>query len=438
MSSEPNDVSSTSGDRRIERNLLRPVREFLDTEVAGAGVLLAATIVALVWANSPLGASYETLWATKLMIGLGRFVLEEDLRHWVNDGLMVIFFFVIGLEIKRELVQGELNELKKAALPAIAAVGGMIVPALLFLALNRGTDAAAGWGIPMATDIAFALGALALFGRRVPSSLRVFLLSLAIVDDVGAILVIALFYSEGIQAVPLLLAVAGIALVVLMRRVGIWWVPIYVVVGTGIWLATLISGVHATIAGVALGLVTPAHPLDPASLERMPSPQHAGASWLKPEIARAAKLRVQEAVPVAERLAHALHPWTSYLVIPVFALANAGVTFGATGVGEILASSVTQGVFLGLVVGKVVGIWGFARVAQRLGVVRLPEGISWMQIAAAASFAGIGFTVSLFITDLAFSDEALVSEAKIGILVASVLAAILGSLVLRISPGKYR
>ncbi|MDQ3530765.1 MAG: Na+/H+ antiporter NhaA [Actinomycetota bacterium] len=438
MSSEPNDVSSTSGDRRIERNLLRPVREFLDTEVAGAGVLLAATIVALVWANSPLGASYETLWATKLMIGLGRFVLEEDLRHWVNDGLMVIFFFVIGLEIKRELVQGELNELKKAALPAIAAVGGMIVPALLFLALNRGTDAAAGWGIPMATDIAFALGALALFGRRVPSSLRVFLLSLAIVDDVGAILVIALFYSEGIQAVPLLLAVAGIALVVLMRRVGIWWVPIYVVVGTGIWLATLISGVHATIAGVALGLVTPAHPLDPASLERMPSPQHAGALWLKPEIARAAKLRVQEAVPVAERLAHALHPWTSYLVIPVFALANAGVTFGATGVGEILASSVTQGVILGLVVGKVVGIWGFARVAQRLGVVRLPEGISWMQIAAAASFAGIGFTVSLFITDLAFSDEPLVSEAKIGILVASVLAAILGSLVLRISPGKYR
>jgi len=438
MSSEPNDVSSSSGVRRIERNLLRPVREFLDTEVAGAGVLLAATIVALVWANSPLGASYETLWATKLMIGLGRFVLEEDLRHWVNDGLMVIFFFVIGLEIKRELVQGELNELKKAALPAIAAVGGMIVPALLFLALNRGTDAAAGWGIPMATDIAFALGALALFGRRVPSSLRVFLLSLAIVDDVGAILVIALFYSEGIQAVPLLLAVAGIALVVLMRRVGIWWVPIYVVVGTGIWLATLISGVHATIAGVALGLVTPAHPLDPASLERMPSPQHAGASWLKPEIARAAKLRVQEAVPVAERLAHALHPWTSYLVIPVFALANAGVTFGGTGVGEILASSVTQGVILGLVVGKVVGIWGFARVAQRMGVVRLPEGISWMQIAAAASFAGIGFTVSLFITDLAFSDEPLVSEAKIGILVASVLAAILGSLLLRISPGKYR
>jgi NhaA family Na+:H+ antiporter len=438
MSSEPNDVSSSSGVRRIERNLLRPVREFLDTEVAGAGVLLAATIVALVWANSPLGASYETLWATKLMIGLGRFVLEEDLRHWVNDGLMVIFFFVIGLEIKRELVQGELNELKKAALPAIAAVGGMIVPALIFLALNRGTDAAAGWGIPMATDIAFALGALALFGRRVPSSLRVFLLSLAIVDDVGAILVIALFYSEGIQAVPLLLAVAGIALVVLMRRVGIWWVPIYVVVGTGIWLATLISGVHATIAGVALGLVTPAHPLDPASLERMPSPQHAGASWLKPEIARAAKLRVQEAVPVAERLAHALHPWTSYLVIPVFALANAGVTFGGTGVGEILASSVTQGVILGLVVGKVVGIWGFARVAQRMGVVRLPEGISWMQIAAAASFAGIGFTVSLFITDLAFSDEPLVSEAKIGILVASVLAAILGSLLLRISPGKYR
>ncbi len=437
MSPEPNDVTS-SGDRPIERNLLRPVREFLDTEVAGAGVLLAVTIVALVWANSPLGATYESLWSTKLMIGVGRFVLEEDLRHWINDALMAIFFFVVGLEIKRELVQGELNEPKKAALPAVAAVGGMVVPALIFLALNRGTSAAAGWAIPMATDIAFAVGALALFGRRVPSSLRVFLLSLAIVDDIGAILVIALFYSEGIQAVPLLLAVTGIAVVVGMRWVGIWWVPIYVVVGAGIWLATLISGIHATIAGVALGLLTPAHPLDPAALERMPSPRRAGPSWLKPEIAKAARLRVQEAVPVAERLGHALHPWTSYLVIPLFALANAGVTFGATGVGEILASSVTQGVILGLVVGKVVGIWGFAVVARRLGVVQLPEGISWMQLAAAASFAGIGFTVSLFITDLAFSDAALASEAKVGILVASVLAATLGSLMLRISPGEYR
>ncbi len=438
MSPEPTGESRSSGDRPIEKNLLRPVREFLDTEVAGAGVLLAATVVALVWANSPLGASYESLWSTKLMIGLGRFVLEEDLQHWVNDGLMAIFFFVIGLEIKRELVQGELNEPKKAALPAIAAVGGMVVPALIFLALNRGTEAGGGWGIPMATDIAFALGALALFGRRVPSSLRVFLLSLAIVDDIGAILVIALFYSEGLQAVPLLLAVAGIGVVVGMRWVGIWWVPIYVVVGTGIWLATLISGVHATIAGVVLGLVTPAHPLDPAALERMPFPQHSGPSWLKPETARATQLRVQEAVPVAERLAHALHPWTSYLVIPLFALANAGVTFGGTDVGDILASSVTRGVVLGLVVGKVVGIWGFARVAQLAGVVQLPEGISWMHVASAASFAGIGFTVSLFITELAFSDAALVSEAKVGILVASVFAAVLGSLVLRISPGAYR
>lgn len=438
MSSEPTGESLSSGDRPIEKNVLRPVREFLDTEVAGAGVLLAATGVALVWANSPLRATYESLWSTKLMIGLGRFVLEEDLQHWVNDGFMAIFFFVIGLEIKRELVRGELNEPKKAALPAIAAVGGMVVPALIFLALNRGTGAAAGWGIPMATDIAFALGALALFGSRVPSALRVFLLSLAIVDDIGAILVIALFYSEGIQVVPLLLAVAGVALVMGMRRVGIWWVPIYVVVGTGIWLATLISGVHATIAGVVLGLVTPAHPLDPAALERVPSHLRAGPSWLQPEIARATRLRVQEAVPVAERLAHALHPWTSYLVIPLFALANAGVTFGATSVGAILASPVTRGVVGGLVVGKVVGIWGFARVAERLGLVQLPEGVSWTQLASAASFAGIGFTVSLFITELAFSDAALVSEAKVGILVASVLAATLGSLALRISPGAYR
>lgn len=437
MSSEP--IGSTSsGGRPIEKNLLRPVREFLDTEVAGAGVLLAATVVALVWANSPVGASYESLWSTRLMIGLGRFVLEQDLQHWVNDGLMAIFFFVIGLEIKRELVRGELNEPKKAALPAVAAVGGMVVPGLIFLAFNRGTSAAGGWGIPMATDIAFALGALALFGRRVPSSVRVFLLSIAIVDDIGAIVVIALFYSEGIQLVPLLVAVAGIAIVVGMRRVGIWWVPIYVFVGAGIWLATLISGVHATIAGVALGLVTPAHPLDPSALDRIPFLPGAGPSWLKPEIARTTRLRVQEAVPVAERLAHALHPWTSYFVIPLFALANAGVTFHATGVGAILASNVVRGVVLGLVVGKVVGIWGFARVAQRVGVVQLPERTSWMQLASAGGFAGIGFTVSLFITELAFSDAALVTEAKIGILLASVLAATLGSIVLRMAPGAYR
>lgn len=437
MSLDPNQVRS-SGDRPIERNLLRPVREFLDTEVAGAGVLLAATVAALVWANSPLGTSYESLWTTKLMIGLGRFVLEEDLRHWVNDALMAIFFFVIGLEIKRELVRGELNEPRKAALPAIAAVGGMVVPALIFLAFNRGTEAAAGWGIPMATDIAFAVGALALFGSRVPSSLRVFLLSLAIVDDIGAILVIALFYSEGIQMIPLLLAVGGVGVVVGMRAVGIWWVPVYVVMGTGIWLATLISGVHATIAGVVLGLVTPAHPLDPAALDRTPFPKRGGSGWLKPETARATKLRVEEAVPVAERLAHALHPWTSYIVIPLFALSNAGVTFGATGLRDILASNVTRGVILGLVVGKVVGIWGFARVAQRAGVAELPEGITWMQLASAAGFAGIGFTVSLFITELAFSDVALVSEAKVGILLASALAAVLGWLLLRISPGAYR
>lgn len=290
----------------------------------------------------------------------------------------------------------------------------------------------------MATDIAFTLGALALFGRRVPASLRVFLLSLAIVDDIGAILVIALFYSEGIQIVPLLVAVAGIALVMGMRRIGIWWVPVYVLVGAGIWLATLISGVHATLAGVALGLLTPAHPLDPAALERIPWPQGAGPSWLKPEVARNTRLRVQEAVPVGERLAHALHPWTSYLVIPVFALANAGVVLPATGVTEVLGSPVTLGVVLGLVVGKVVGIWGFARVAQRLGLVRLPEDTSWMQLASAACFAGIGFTVSLFITELAFADAVLVAEAKVGILAASVIAALLGSLVLRVSPGAYR
>lgn len=438
MSLPPIGESSSSAERPIEKNLLRPVREFLDTEVAGAGVLLGATVVALVWANSPFGASYQSLWSTKLGVGLGRFVLEEDLQHWVNDGLMAIFFFVIGLEIKRELVRGELNEPKKAALPAIAAIGGMVVPALIFLGLNRGTGAEGGWGIPMATDIAFAVGALALFGRGVSSSLRVFLLSLAIVDDIGAILVIALFYSEGIQSGPLLVAIAGIALVLAMRRVGIWWVPIYVAVGAGVWLATLISGVHATIAGVALGLITPAHPLDPAALNRIPWRQASGPSWLKPEIARDAKLRVQEAVPVAERLAHALHPWTSYVIVPIFALANAGVVFPTTGGTQIVTSRVTQGVVLGLVVGKVVGIWGFARVAQRLGLVRLPEDTSWMQLASAACFAGIGFTVSLFITELAFSDAVPVAEAKVGILVASVMAATLGSLVLRMSPGAYR
>ncbi len=424
-------------ERRIPRSIVQPLQSFLSTERAGAILLLAAAVAALAWANSPWNESYDRLWATPLTIRLGSWSVSEDLRHWINDALMAVFFYVVGLEIKRELVTGELRDRRAAVLPIVAALGGMVVPALLYLAFNAGGEGANGWGVPMATDIAFAVGVLAIVGKGLPGSLKAFLLTLAIVDDIGAIVVIAIFYSGGVAIVPLGLALAGLGLIVVLQRLEVRWTVVYVVLGIAVWLATFESGVHATIAGVALGLMTPATPFQrPRAVSDEarrvadqtmddPAPPDADAdSWLS----LAALSR--EAVSPLARAEHLLHPWTSYLVIPLFALANAGVSLGGAALRSALTSPVAVGIVMGLVLGKTLGIGLTTLAATRTGLARLPEGVTHLHLLGVAAIAGIGFTVSLFITGLAFRDPAVQAAAKVGILVASVLAGCLGSIIL--------
>ena len=375
------------------------LREFIDVEVGGGLVLLAGAVVALVWANLGEPGQYEGVWRTHLRLGAGPVALDLELRHWINDLLMALFFFVVGLEIKRELVDGELQGARRAALPASAALGGMLAPALIYLAFNPGGAAARGWGIPMATDIAFAVGVLALFGKRIPLGLKVFLLSLAIVDDIGAIAIIAVFYSGDIGLGPLLLAAACVAAFAVSWRVrSPLRRPLLLVLAAAAWAALYTSGVHATIAGVALGLSVPAGP------EPDPSP--------------------------AESLGDALHPWTSFGIVPLFALANAGVVLPAGGLAAALGQPVALGVVAGLVVGKLLGISLASYLAVRTGIAVLPSDVGWGSIVGVAALGGIGFTVSLFITELAFTDRALADAAKVGVLVGSVLAAALGCLLL--------
>ena len=425
-------------DRFLARSLGRPIARFLHVEASGGVLLLVATAAALVWANSPWSASYESFWSTEVAVNINGHVVAEDLRHWVNDGLMALFFFVVGLEIKRELVGGQLASVRAAALPAIAALGGMVVPAGIYLALNAGGTGSDGWGIPMATDIAFAVGVLALLGDRVPPTLSVLLLSLAIVDDIGAIVVIAAFYTDEIAVDWALGAIAGLLLVWMLRRFGVWYLPVYVVLGAAIWYATLESGVHATIAGVALGLLTPARPLlTEPDADRIAEELSEDHDVTASEV-RALSFRLRESVSVAERLQDLLHPYTSFMVIPVFALANAGVQISTDSISDAASSSITAGVAAGLVVGKVVGIAGAVALAVRFGVVRLPAGVSPRHVLGMSAIAGIGFTVSLFIAALAFGDAALEAEAKLGILAASAVAALVGAAILYTAPSAER
>ena len=418
-------------DRFLARNLGRPVSRFLHIEAAGGILLLASTVAALVWANSPWSASYRHLWATEIAFDVGGHLVAEDLHHWVNDGLMAFFFFVVGLEIKQELVTGHLSKFREALLPAVAAVGGMVVPALIYAAINVGGDGTAGWGIPMATDIAFAVGVLALLGERVPASLKILLLALAIVDDIGAIAVIAAFYSDDIHGGWALAALAGLALIAVLTRVRVWYIPVYTVLGFAVWFATLESGIHATIAGVALGLLCPAKPLLPEADAAVIAEELSDDQQVTVAEIRSVSFRLRESVSVAERLQDLLHPWTSYVVIPVFALANAGVELSGDTIGDATTSPITVGVVAGLLIGKFIGITGAIFVATKLQVATLPRGVTMRQIAGMALLAGIGFTVSLFISGLAFDSAALDAEAKIGILAASGLAAVAGSIVLR-------
>jgi NhaA family Na+:H+ antiporter len=356
--------------------------------------------------------------------GFGEFRIDHSLKHWVSDGLMAIFFFVVGLEVKRELVLGELRDMRRAALPLVAALGGMVVPAGFYLALQLGEPTARGWGIPMATDIAFVVGCMAVMGTRVPPSLRVLLLSLAIADDIGAILVIAIGYTSDLNLGALLLGFLGIGVVVAFQRLGIRSVPVYVAVGSLVWFAFHESGVHATIAGVILGLLTPAHRwVNDTSLEDIVEQARKlwlGAGWGAAgsrSLLRTVETAAREAVSPLERLETGLHPWSAFLIMPIFALANAGVPFETA----LLTDPVSVAVAAGLVLGKPVGIVGFSFVAVRLGVARLPDGVGWGVLTGGSALAGIGFTMSLFIAGLAL-DGAALDAAKVGVLWASLLS----------------
>ena len=386
--------------------LLEPLREFLREEAAGGILLMIAATVALIVANSPLGDAWDELWHTSVGIVVGDTEWAMSLLHWVNDGLMAIFFLVVGLEIKRELRMGELREPRKAMLPIAAAVGGAVVPALIYLALNVGGPGASGWGVPMATDIAFALGVLAIVGSRVPTSLKVFLTTLAIVDDLLAVGVIAVFYTGSIDLLGVTEAVVCVSLLLVANRLGVRSLVVYGVLGVGLWVGVLVSGVHATIAGVLLAFTIP------AVVGALPSD---GRPTRSPLV----------------RLEHLLHPWSAFLIVPIFALANAGVRL--TGGFEVFAEPIALGVMIGLVVGKPVGILASVWLLGRLTGTGLPDGSTRAQMAAVGLLAGIGFTMSLFIADLASFDATGLRDAKLGILAASVIAGVGGFIAMRLS-----
>jgi NhaA family Na+:H+ antiporter len=420
--------------RAAAKRLLSPVEHFLSIEAASGILLLAAAAVALIWANSPWRSSYQALWHTPLGLRLGPLAFERDLHFWINDGLMVVFFFVVGLEIRRELHAGELSELRRAALPAIAALGGMIVPAGIYLVFNAGTSAARGWGVPMATDIAFAVGVLALLGKRVRPALRILLLALAVIDDLGAIIVIAIFYSSGLSWSGLALAAVGVALLFVFQKLGVRSPWAYLLPALVVWAGAYNSGVHPTLAGVVIGLLTPVRSwlgprefVDHATAtvqevrdDRMGADQQRLAASL-------AELQfpMREAVSPVERLQHALHGWVAFVIMPLFALANAGVTLGEArldGAGQ----GVLLGVLCGLTLGKPLGVIAFSWIAVRIRIAALPAGVGWIDVTVVGVVAGIGFTMALFIATLAFPPGPSIEVAKLAILCASGLAAVLG------------
>ena len=419
--------------KRPVRVITRPLARFLHVEAASGVVLLLAAVVALVLANSPWAEAYLDFWKIELGITLGDFDFRHSLKHMINDGLMAIFFFVVGLEVKRELVLGELRQLRRAALPIVAALGGMLVPAALYLAVQSGGEASRGWGIPMATDIAFVVGCLAVLGERIPYGLRIMLLSLAIVDDIGAILVIAVGYTEDLNGGWLAIGLIGIAVVFGLAKLGVRSFSIYTAAGIVVWFAFHESGIHATIAGVILGLMTPARSdvqsgvfgelLDRVR-EVVQGPEWEALPHRSEEIRRFQHV-TREVISPVEYLEGLLHPWVGFLIMPVFALANAGVPIH---MGDI-TSTVALAVALGLIVGKPLGIVLFSWAAVKTGIADLPGGTTWRMVIGAGCLAGIGFTMALFIAALAL-EENLLQMAKIGVLGGSLVSASLGMLVL--------
>ncbi|MDD5203098.1 MAG: Na+/H+ antiporter NhaA [Sulfurimonas sp.] len=421
------------------KKVATPFEHFLHAQTTTGIVLMSMTIIALILANTPLAQAYLHLFHTDITLSIGSWSISHSIHHWINDGLMAIFFFIVGLEIKREILVGELSNIKVAILPILAAFGGMVLPALIYLSINYGSESANGWGIPMATDIAFAISALVLLGKRVSTALVTFLVALAIVDDLGAVVVIALFYTEQIHLLPLALAGVSFLVLVAFNRFGIHAVLPYFIVGVVMWLFMLDSGVHATIAGVIAAMAIPSRPkrapvgftnhmsnmLD--EYDSYPVATDHTIHENQKAILQNIKDRIDSVNAPALRLEHELHLPVSLIVIPLFALANAGISIDFSSIGETIATPVSLGVIAGLVFGKVLGIAGVAWLAIKSGIARLPEGSTMNQIFGVAFLGGIGFTMSIFVADLAFvGNDAFIFQAKVGILAASLFAGLFG------------
>lgn len=425
---------------KIFNKIASPFEEFIHHETASGLLLMACAIIALVTANSALSSSYIHLLHTPVGFSFGEWQLEKTLHHWINDGLMALFFFVVGLEIKREILVGELSSPKQASLPIIAAVGGMVVPALVYVAFNMEGDGIVGWGIPMATDIAFAVGVMVLLGNRIPKTLLMFLVALAIVDDLGGVLVIALFYTEDISYVALGIAGLFFILLIFLNRAGVRHPLPYFLFGLLLWFAMLKSGVHATLAGVLTALTIPATPkYEPKDfgrlvrnlMDRFEASDRPGESIMRNEEQHSILQTLENGVHLVEtplqRLEHSMHVWVAFLIIPIFALANAGIPLDFGNMGNLMSHSVTLGVIAGLTFGKILGIAGFSYIAIKLGYGTLPAGTNFSQIVGVSILGGIGFTMSIFIAELAFvGQEENLLMAKTGILFASIAAGIIG------------
>jgi NhaA family Na+:H+ antiporter len=414
-------------------HLRERLRGRLSPDIVAAALLLLGTVVALVWANSPAGDTYVSFWHTEFAVRLGGAELSLSLQHWINDGLMAFFFFVVGLEVKRELVLGELADRRRAMVPTLAAIMGLIVPALVYILINRGGEAASAWGIVISTDTAFLLGVIALLGRSCPFQLRVFLLALAVVDDIGALATIAIFYTDNLNLGFLALAVAGVGLMLALRWLRVWRGPAYLVLAAISWVMLYMSGVHATLLGVAIALITPAYRVRRDDVAEVARRTRTYLQDPHPTHARAARLSIERSVPVGERLQALWRPWTDYVFVPLFALANAGVVLSADSLAAAAASPVTLGAIAGLVLGKPVGILLGCALAVGLKLGDLPPGLTKLHLTGGAVLTGIGFTISLLVVGLSIPDPALADQARVGILVASLLAAVAGFALLRLA-----
>ena len=422
--------------------LLQPVNRFIHQEFTGGIVLFVSVVLAIVWANSAWAHAYHEVWETKFMLSFGNMEFDRPLHVWINDGLMALFFFVIGLELKREFMAGELSTLKKAILPMVAASGGMLVPALIYSLWNSGLPSSGGWGIPMATDIAFALALLSLAGKHIPVSVKVFLSALAVADDLGAVLVIAFFYTAKIAFLPLIIGMLLLMLLAAGNIMGIRKPVFYLVVGIAVWGCFLLSGVHATIAGVLVAFTIPARAKideeeyvgslrDNAS--RFENAIRQDGSLITTEqyhiLERVKQLSLDAETPL-QKIENALHPWVAFVIMPLFALANAGIPLGSNFFAS-LVNPVSAGVLTGLIIGKCIGVFGFTWLLVKTKLAGLPQNAGWGHILGVSLLAGVGFTMSLFVTELAFDEAAIIDEAKYGILIASIIAGVAGIVVLK-------